>query len=478
MVEASVLPIWTSAHRASGFEPSPEAFVLPGGRHQVSGTETIIRGGHLIDPATGADGPADLLIRDGQVAEVGKVASRPGRHVVDADGLVVAPGLVDVHVHLRVPGFPEKETIATGTASAAAGGFTTVFCMPNTRPTLDSVDALRELADEVARDGQVRVHPIAAITKGRAGSEAVDFEALAAAGAVGFSDDGDSTEDSGIMRAALESTLRHGRPVMVHCEDRGLVGGAMHEGDVSRHLGIRGIPAEAEEILIARDLMLARLTGGWLHLCHVSIGTGAEWLRQFKAAGAQVTGEAMPHHLLMTDEWVAGSRRFVNVDEPVGAVAAPLDTHTKVNPPLRPEGDARALLAALKDGTLDLVSTDHAPHAAPEKTGTPFERAAMGMIGSEFALPMMLALVRAEQVTLPQVIAWLSTVPARLWGLPAGRLAPGDVADIVLFDPAEAWEVDRASIRSKSVNTPLLGMTLRGKVKRTIVGGEERHVDA
>ena len=308
--------------------------------------------------------------------------------------------------------------------------------------------------------------------------DAVDFDALAAAGAVGFSDDGDSTEDSGIMRAALESTLRHGRPVMVHCEDRGLVGGSMHEGDVSRRLGVRGIPAEAEEIMIARDLMLARLTGGWLHLCHVSIGTGAEWLRQFKAAGARVTGEVMPHHLLMTDEWVGGSRRLVNVDEPVGPDGVPLDTHTKVNPPLRPEGDTRALLAALRDGTIDLVSTDHAPHAAPEKTGTPFERAAMGMIGSEVALAMMLALVRAGHATLPQVIAWLSTVPARLWGLPAGRLAAGDVADIVLFDPAEQWVVDRATIRSKSVNTPLLGMTLRGKAKRTFVGGEERYVDA
>ena len=473
-----MLPIKIPAHCASGFASNPEAFFLPGREQAVNAHETLIRGGRLVDPATGTDGPADLLIRGDRVAEIGRVARRPGRTEIDADGLVVAPGLVDVHVHLRSPGFPEKETIATGTTAAAAGGFTTVFCMPNTRPTLDSVEALRDLAAEVAQEGLVRVHPIAAITKGRAGAQAVDFDALAAAGAVGFSDDGDSTEDSGIMRAALESTLRHGRPVMVHCEDRGLVGGSMHEGDVSRRLGVRGIPAEAEEIMIARDLMLARLTGGWLHLCHVSIGTGAEWLRQFKAAGARVTGEVMPHHLLMTDEWAGGSRRLVNVDEPVGPDGVPLDTHTKVNPPLRPEGDTRALLAALRDGTIDLVSTDHAPHAAPEKTGTPFERAAMGMIGSEVALAMMLALVRAGHATLPQMIAWLSTVPARLWGLPAGRLAAGDVADIVLFDPDQAWVVDRATIRSKSVNTPLLGMTLTGKVKRTFVGGEERYVDA
>jgi dihydroorotase len=437
----------------------------------------LIRGGRVVDPASGIDGHADVLVEEGVVKAVGRV-ERTAARIVDADGLVVAPGLIDVHVHLREPGFIEKETIATGSAAAAAGGFTTVFCMPNTNPALDSVETLRALDAIIRRDAVVRVHPIAAITKGRRGEEAVDFDALAAAGAVGFSDDGDSTADSGIMRAALAATRRHGRPVMTHCEDRGLTGGAMHEGDISLALGIAGIPAEAEEIVIARDLALARLTGGWLHLCHVSIGTGVDLLRRFKAAGTRATGEAMPHHLVMTDEWVVGSRRMVNVDEPAGAPGTPRDPHTKVNPPLRPQADAAALLAGVRDGTIDLVATDHAPHVEPEKAGSTFERAAFGMIGSELALPTMLALVRAGQLSPLKMIDLLSAAPARLWNLPTGRLTPGAPADIVLFDPAERWTVSRDTLRSKSINTPLLGMTLQGKVKRTFVAGEERYVDA
>ncbi|HEU5431042.1 MAG TPA: dihydroorotase [Thermomicrobiales bacterium] len=436
----------------------------------------LIRGGRVVDPASGIDGRADVLVDDGVITAVGRI-ERPAARTIDAAGLVVAPGLIDVHTHLREPGFTDKETIATGSQAAAAGGFTTVFCMPNTNPALDSVATLRELDAIIRREAAARVHPIAAITIGRQGEEAVDFEALAAAGAVGFSDDGDSTADSGIMRAALESTRRHGRPVMTHCEDRNLTGGAMHEGDISRILGIAGIPPEAEEIVIARDLALARLTGGWLHLCHVSIGTGVDLLRRFKAAGTRATGEAMPHHLVMTDAWVAGSRRMVNVEEPEGAPGAPGDPQTKVNPPLRPEADAAALLAGVRDGTIDLVATDHAPHAAPEKAGAPFERAAFGMIGSELALPTMLALVRAGQLSLAKTIDLLSAAPARLWKLSTGRLTPGAAADIVLFDPEERWTVSRDTLRSKSVNTPLLGMTLQGKVKRTFVAGEERYAD-
>ncbi len=437
----------------------------------------LIQGGHVVDPASGVDGPADVLVEAGRVVAIGANLG-PAARTIDASGLIVAPGLIDVHVHLREPGFTDKETIASGTLAAAAGGFTTVFCMPNTDPALDSVETLRALDEIVRRDAAVRVHPIAAITKGRRGEEAVDFDALAAAGAVGFSDDGDTTADSGIMRAALEATRRHGWPVMTHCEDRGLIGGAMHEGDISRALDIPGIPAEAEEIVIARDLALARLTGGWLHLCHVSIGSGVDLLRRFKAAGVRATGEAMPHHLVMTDEWVAGSRRMVNVDEPEGAPGEPGDSHTKVNPPLRPEADAAALLAGVRDGTIDLVATDHAPHAEPEKAGSPFTRAAFGMIGSELALPTMLALVRSERLSLSKMVDLLSAAPARLWGLPTGRLTPGAPADIVLFDPVERWTVGRETLRSKSVNTPLLGMTLQGKVKRTFVAGEERYVDA
>lgn len=440
----------------------------------MSAPPLLIRGGRVVDPANRRDEVADVLLADGTIRAVGRIERPRDAQVFDAAGLVVAPGLIDLHVHLREPGFEAKETIATGTAAAAAGGFTTICCMPNTDPTLDDVNVLRDLRDRIARDGRVRVHPIAAITKGRAGREAVDFEALAAAGAVGFSDDGDTTQNSAIMRAALEASARLDRPVMVHCEDKALAAGAMHEGNVSRRLGIPGIPAEAEEIVIARDLMLARLTGGWLHVCHVTTGRGAELIRRAKADGVRVTAEVMPHHLLMSDEWVAGLRCLRNVDEPAGATAQPADPNTKVNPPLRTAADTRALLAALQDGTFDVVATDHAPHAAPEKRGTTYDRAAFGMSGLEFALPLLLALVRAGRMTLSDLVVKLSTTPAKLLHGPLGALSVGVPADVVVFDPEERWVVTPERLATKSPNTPLLGMELRGRAKLTLVGGEER----
>lgn len=435
----------------------------------------LIRGGRVVDPASGVDGVADVLVRDGRVAAVGEVGSTSGARVVEAAGLTVCPGLIDVHVHLREPGQAWKETIATGTAAAAAGGFTTIFCMPNTDPALDAAPILRELMGRIGREGAVRVHPIAAISEGRRGERAVDFAALVAAGAVGFSDDGETTADSALMRQALAVGARLNRPVMVHCEDRFLARGAMHEGDVCRSLGLAGIPAEAEEIVIARDLALARLTGGWLHVCHVSIGRGAELIRRAKAEGVRVTAEVMPHHLTMDDGWVAGSRRLLNVDEPAGDEAVAADPDTKVNPPLRPAADTRALLAALRDGTIDLIATDHAPHAAAEKGGRPFAEAAFGLSGLEFALPLMLGLVRAGRLTLPELVAAASWRPAALWNLAGGSLAVGARADLIVFDPDERWTVRAEELRTKSANTPLVGMTLRGRVRLTLVGGEERH---
>ena len=434
----------------------------------------LIRGGWVIDPASATNGPADVLVRNGVVAAIGNLPTTPTGRVVDATGLVVAPGFVDVHVHLREPGLAHKETIETGTAAAAAGGFTTVFCMPNTAPALDDPTIVATLRSEIERRALVRVYPIAAITRGRAGREAVDFAALARSGVVGFSDDGDTTADSGIMRRALEASRQLDLPVMVHCEDKGLASGSMHEGTVSQALSLLGSPAEAEEIVMARDLALARLTRGWLHVCHVSIGRGADLVRLAKQAGIRVTAEVMPHHLTMTDDWVAGSRRLVNVDEPVGHLGAPADPNTKVNPPLRPEADTRSLLDALKDGTFDLVSTDHAPHTASEKQGSAFADAASGLSGSEFALPLMLALVRAGHLSVSDVVRLLATAPARLWKLPGGRLTPGAPADIVMFDPEERWTPQAAMLRTKSANTPLLGMELRGHVCGTFVGGEER----
>ena len=435
----------------------------------------LLRGGRVIDPAAGIDEVADVRISDGVIQEVGAELSTSYARVFDAEGCVVAPGLIDLHVHLREPGGEAKETIATGTAAAAAGGFTSVCCMPNTSPALDSVEMLRHLTEITARDARVNVFPIAAITLGRAGATPVDFAGLAAAGAVGFSDDGDTTRNSAIMRLALETSRLVDRPVMVHCEDKPLASGAMHEGAIARHLGISGIPAEAEEIIIARDLMLARLTGGRLHVCHVSTARGATMIQQAKDDGTNVTAEVMPHHLLMDDRWVGGDRQLRNVDEPSGRSVAPGDPQTKVNPPLRTLADTEGLLSALQSGTFDVVATDHAPHAAPEKEGSSFERAAFGMSGSEFALPLMLALVRAQRLSMTELVRRMTIEPARILRMPLGTLARGAAADVVVFDPDETWIVERDRLATKSTNTPLLGMTLRGRVKLTLVSGEERY---
>jgi dihydroorotase len=438
-------------------------------------TTRIIKGGRILDPANGIDAVGDLLIRDGKIAAAGIVPDTPDAVVFDATGLVVTPGLIDYHVHLRTPGFEYKETIATGTAAAAAGGFTAVCCMPNTRPALDSVETLNDLQSTIDREALVRVFPIAAISKGRKSEEAVDFDALAAAGAIGFSDDGDSTRDSKIMRAALEASLRLDRPVIVHCEDWTLANGAMNEGEVSRRLGIPGIPAEAEEIIIARDLLLSAMTGGWLHVCHVSTGRGAEMIRLAKERGVNVTAEVMPHHLVMSDEWIAGDRTLLNTNEAPGARGAEADPNTKVNPPLRPETDTTRLLNELQGGTFDIIGTDHAPHADSEKGGVGFVKAAMGMSGSELALPTMLALVRAGHLSLNEVIQRLTVEPAKLLRMPLGTLTPGTDADVCVFDPNERWVVSAETLRTKSHNTPLLGMTMQGRVRLTLVAGEVRH---
>ncbi|HEX2280857.1 MAG TPA: amidohydrolase family protein, partial [Thermomicrobiales bacterium] len=278
----------------------------------------LLRGGRVVDPASALDRVADVRVHDGVIAAVGTLDLQASERVVDVTGLVVAPGLIDVHVHLREPGQEWKETVGTGTAAAAAGGFTTVFCMPNTLPALDSVVALEELKRRTDRDALVRVRPIAAISEERRGDRPVDFEALVAAGAVGFSDDGETTRNSGLMCEALQASRALKVPIMVHCEDPSLTGGSMHEGETSRKLGLAAIPAAAEEIIIARDLALAAITGGWLHVCHVSTGIGADLIAAAKCRGDWVTAEVMPHHLTMTNDWVAGCREFVNVEEPVG----------------------------------------------------------------------------------------------------------------------------------------------------------------
>jgi dihydroorotase len=446
-------------------------------RHRAMTRDFLLRGGYVVDPVNQIDGQADVRVRNGGIAEVGHLDHEVTEEAIDVGGLIVAPGFVDVHVHLREPGQEWKETIGTGTAAAAAGGFTTIFCMPNTDPALDSVVMLEELKRRCDRDAAVNVRPIAAISEGRRGDRPVDFAALAAAGAVGFSDDGDSTRDSGVMKLALDASARLGIPVMVHCEDAGLVGGAMHEGDISRKLGVEAIPAAAEEIMITRDLALAAMTGGWLHVCHVSTGKGARAVAAARANGARVTAEVMPHHLTMTDAWVAGSRGLENtgaVPQPGGEIA---NGDTKVNPPLRTRRDTEDLLRALQARDIEIVATDHAPHAVPEKQGRPFATAAFGLSGSEVALPLMLALVRAGHLGLSDLVDTMSATPARLWGLPAGSLQPGVAADIVVFDPDEEWAVSADTLTSRSANTPTLGLALRGRVKWTFVAGDERHRD-
>jgi dihydroorotase len=385
--------------------------------------------------------------------------------------------LIDVHVHLREPGQEWKETVATGTAAAAAGGFTTIFCMPNTEPALDSVVMLEELRRRTERDAVIAVHPIAAISAGRRGKEAADFDALARAGAVGFSDDGESTRDASVMREALRASRRLGVPVMVHCEEPTLAGGSVHDGDVSQQLGLRGLPAAAEEIVIGRDIALAEETGGWLHVCHVSTGRGADMVAAARGRGVAVTAEVMPHHLLMTDGWVVGCRTLAGGSAGCEADGKRADADTKVNPPLRSQADADRLLQATVTGEIDLVATDHAPHGRPEKEGRGFENAAFGLIGSEVALPLMLELTRRGDLSLGDIVRLMSTTPARLWGIGRGTLRPGKLADIVVFDPDERWRVTAERLISRSANTPLLNMALRGRVKLTLCAGNERFRD-
>ncbi len=438
-------------------------------------TSLLLRNGRLIDPALGLDQTGDLLIVDGRIASVssGPNATTADREV-DCSGSIISPGWIDMHVHLRVPGQEHKETIETGTAAAAAGGFTAIAVMPNTEPSLDSVKTIQWLLDECRDRAVVRVLPIGAITIGRAGQELVDFDALADLGVVGFSDDGISTANSALMAEALAASKRIGKPIMVHCEDPYLIGGVMHEGEVSARLGLPGIMAAAEESFIARDCLLAHETGGWLHVLHVSTGIGLQIVKQARALGAHVTVEVMPHHLVMTDDWVAGDRTLQNTSER-GPNAPAAHSDTKVNPPLRTADDTRALLAGLANGDFDILATDHAPHAAHEKRDVPITKAAFGMIGLELAVPTMLALVRAGHLTMMQVIDRFSTQPARLWHLLSGRIEPGGIAELTVIDPNHRWTVTEDALKSKSKNTPLLGMEMTGRAVMTISEGKVVH---
>ena len=439
-------------------------------------TAILIKGGRIIDPAQGVDRISDLLVQDGVVRGTDRQIARPkDAQLIDATGLVVCPGLVDLHCHLREPGYEDQETIATGTAAAARGGFTTVCAMPNTNPAMDSratVDFVLRIARE---EGAVRVLPIGCVTKGSLGSELAEMGELAEAGAIGFSDDGHPVADPNIMRQALSYSSARGLPIINHCEVPELFrGGSMNEGWLSNRLGIRGIPNPAEEIMAARDIALAELTAGRLHLAHVSTAGTLELVRRAKDKGLNVTCEVTPHHLTLTEEAVLGHHGLglVPAFEPLTASA--YDTLAKVNPPLRSRDDVEATVQGLKDGIIDFIATDHAPHNRVDKLCT-FDEAAFGISVFETALGSLMSLVHAGVITLPLLVEKLTSAPARFLDIKLGTLSKGAPADITIFDPDAKWVVDAASFASKGKNTPLHGATLKGRVVATIVGGEVRY---
>ena len=390
------------------------------------------------------------------------------RERIDGDGLVVLPGLIDLHAHLREPGYEESETVTTGARAALRGGFTTVCAMANTMPAIDSPGLVAELAARGREARAARVLPVAAITRGRNGRELADLIELAHAGAVAFSDDGDPVEDARLFRSALEYAHAAGRPVLEHAQDRALSGrGVMHEGAVSADLGLPGIPAAAEESAVARDVAIAKLTGARLHLQHVSTARSLELVRRAKAEGLQVTCEVAPHHLALTDAWVAGSRALAWEDGAPRGVA--FDSATKVNPPLRTAADARALWAGIADGTVDAIATDHAPHASVRKD-VDYADAAFGISGIETALSLVLMGVAAGMGDLGAVVRALTAGPARV----LGTSVPDD---LIVVDPSREWTVSAAALVSKGKNTPLLGRTLRGRVIAAVMDGEARYRD-
>ena len=409
----------------------------------------LLRGGRVIDPSRGTDGVADVYVVDGKVEAVGRsIAPGDGAEVVEVAGKVVAPGLIDLHVHLREPGQEELETIATGAAAAVAGGFTGVCAMPNTDPVTDNQAAVGFILRQAMRAAKARVYPIGAITLGQKGQQLAEFGEMVAAGAVAVSDDGKPVVSSHMMRTALEYARTFGIPVADHCEDLTLAhGGAMHEGLVATRLGLKGIPAAAEEIMVARDIILAELTGGHVHLCHMSTRGSVDLIRRAKEKGINVTAEATPHHFSLTHERVEG-----------------YDTNAKMNPPLREDLDREAIRQALKDGTIDVVASDHAPHHYDAKERE-FDDAPNGILGLETALSIGLReLVRPGLLTLPELIDRMSTRAARIFHLPGGTLATGAPADLFVLDPEALWTVVPEALQSRSRNTPFAGETLPGIV--------------
>ena len=417
----------------------------------------LLKGGRVVDPAVGLDAVCDIVIRDGRIVEIGQDLTIPKGITVECAEKVIVPGLVDVHTHLREPGYEYKEDVVSGTRAAAHGGFTAVCAMPNSNPICDEGSAVRFLVERAAERGRVRVYPIGALTVGLKGEALAEIGDMIAEGAVAFSDDGHGVQDAGMMRLVMDYAKQFGTTVVSHCEDEALVGkGVVNEGAVSTRLGMAGWPAAAEEIAIARDIRLAELTGCRLHLAHVSCAGSVELVRAAKARGLAVTAEVTPHHLFLDEE----------------AVTAEYDTNFKMNPPLRAAEDCQALMAGLLDGTIDCIATDHAPHAAHEKA-LEFELAPFGSTGLETALPLVIThLVSRNKADWSDVVRWMSQGPRSALQLPEVRLEPGALADITIIDPEARVDVTPAFFESKSANSAFLRATLLGKATEVLVEGQ------
>jgi dihydroorotase len=424
----------------------------------------LLKGGRVVDPAQGLDAALDVMIADGLVEEVGPRVAPRGAQVLEMRGLVVCPGFIDIHTHLREPGQEEKETIATGTRAAAAGGYTAVCAMPNTVPVNDQAGITRAILERARAEGAVRVYPIGAITRGQKGEEIAELGDLREAGCVAFSDDGRPVASARVMRRALEYAKAFGTALIDHCEEPTLhEKAAMNEGPVATVLGLRGSPAAGEAIMVERDVLLAELVGGRVHVAHISAAASVDAVRRGKARGVKVTAEATPHHLFLTDDQVRETS---------------YDTNTKMNPPLRAEADRQAVVAGLQDGTIDCIATDHAPHTVDDKK-VEFDQAAFGVIGLETAVALCLdRLVAPGLVSLPHLVALLSANPARVLSLPGGTLAPGSPGDVTVLDLGKKRQVDPARFESRSRNTPFGGLILKGWPTMTIVGGRVAWKDA